>query len=224
VTIRQPSRNAPRNNFVGLIAIALVLAGLWYLRSREESPKIDLPSSTGASASSSSGASAPSAPATPKRERAPTPGAERGGSRRTPGPVGADSASPALDERYDLDADEARGGHTIARHVERSDAQLRQRLAQESGIGTASTYTSQAIAERTIARTLRANADRVEDWTSRRGNRPNLALDYRGRRDEVLGRSIRRGRAPVDCYDAVVVLRWDGRGSYVLTSYPEASR
>lgn len=133
-------------------------------------------------------------------------------------------ADASGDERYDLEADEARGGHTLARHVGRTDAQLRERLEDDRGISTASTYATQAIAERTVARTLRANADRVEAWTARRGNRPNLALDYHGARGEVIGRSIQRGRAPVDCSDAVLVLRWDGRSSYVLTSYPEPSR
>lgn len=164
----------------------------------------------------------PSATA-PRRGPAPAPSQPTTSARNDAGGASRTGNTPA-DERYDLDADEARGGHTIARHVGRTDAQLRQRLADEPGIGTASTYATQAIAERTIARTLRANADRVRAWTERRGNRPNLALDYRGAPGEVLGRSIRRGRAPVECRDAVVVLRWDGRGSYVLTSYPEPSR
>ncbi len=174
--------------------MVLVLVGLWYLRSREAAPVVGPTSS---------------------RTEAPSPDIEN--ARRTP----ADAPS---EDRYDLEADEARGGHTLARHVGRTDAQLRDRLAGERGISTASTYTTRELAERTVARTLRANADRVRSWTARRGSRPNLALDYHGPRGEVLGRSIRRGRAPVDCTDAVIVLRWDGRGSYVLTSYPESSR
>lgn len=130
----------------------------------------------------------------------------------------------ATDERYDLDADEARGGHTLARHVGKSDAQLRDRLAREQGIGIASTYLTRAFAERTIARTLREQESRVREWAARSGRRPNLALDYRGRPGEVIGRSIRRGREPVSCTDAVVVLRWSEGGYYVLTSYPEPAR
>ena len=130
----------------------------------------------------------------------------------------------AADERYDLDADEARGGHTLARHVGKSDAQLRERLARESGISTASTYLTRELAERTIARTLREQAERVREWTARSGRRPNLALDYRGQSSEVIGRSIRRGREPVSCTDAVVVLRWRDGTYYVLTSYPEPAR
>jgi hypothetical protein len=206
--MRRPGpRSVPLARIISLVAVALVLAGLLYLRSGEESSPVGV-----GSGSRTSGADRPS-PAREEATRAPA-----------PAPAPADAADASVDDRYDLDTDEARGGHTLARHVERTDAQLRQRLAEERGISTASTYTTRALAERTIARTLRANADRVQAWTARRGNRTNLALDYQGPRQEVLGRSIRRGRAPVDCSDAVVVLRWDGRGSYVLTSYPEPSR
>jgi hypothetical protein len=132
--------------------------------------------------------------------------------------------STAAEERYDLEKDEARGGHTLARHVGKTDAQLRERLARERQISTASTYLTREIAERTIARTLRAQTGRVREWAARTGRRPNLALDYRGPKHEVIGRSIRRGREPVPCTDAVVVLRWDDGSYYVLTSYPEPSR
>ncbi len=127
-------------------------------------------------------------------------------------------------DHYDLDRDEARGGHTLARHVGKTDAQLRERLAREPGISTASTYLTREIADRTIARTLREQAERVREWAARTGRRPNLALDYRGPKNEIIGRSIRRGREPVPCTDAVVVLRWDDGSFYVLTSYPEPSR
>lgn len=135
-------------------------------------------------------------------------------------------ASGAAVAAYNLVADEARGGHTLTRHVGRTDDQLRERLAREPGISAASTYTDQAAAERTVARTLAHHASRVEAWLARDGDRPNLALDYRGPTGEVIGRTLGRGRsAPVPSTNAVVVLRWDGyRGYYVLTSYPEARR
>jgi hypothetical protein len=39
--------------------------------------------------------------------------------------------------RYDLGHDEARGGHTLARHVARTDGELRERLARERNISAA---------------------------------------------------------------------------------------
>lgn len=76
-----------------------------------------------------------------------------------------------------------------------------------------------------MALALAQHHARVDRWLARQGPRPNLALDYRGAGREPIGRSLaRRGQQALDCSDAVVVLRWDARGFYVLTSYPELSR
>src|SRR5688572_22239367 len=56
--------------------------------------------------------------------------------------------------RRDLTADESRGGHTLARHVGRSDEQLRERLQRERGISAASTYTDRDTAERIVTHTI----------------------------------------------------------------------
>ena len=142
-----------------------------------------------------------------------------------PGPASTTSPTPpaASPTRYDLARDEQLGGHTISRHVGRSDDQLRERLNREPGISAASTYTDQSTAERVVAATLSREQRRVEAWAARQGNRPNLALDYRGKSGSVIGRSIRRGRSsPNECVDAVVVLRSLREGGFiVLTSYPE---
>jgi Bacterial CdiA-CT RNAse A domain len=124
-------------------------------------------------------------------------------------------------DRYDLSADERRGGHTLARHVGRGDEQLRERLASEGNIAAASSWSDQAIAEETVAAALRAEHSRLESWRRRGERRPNLALHFDAGR--VIGRSLRRGSAePVNCTNAVVVIRADGpEGFYVLTSYPE---
>jgi hypothetical protein len=110
--------------------------------------------------------------------------------------------------------------------VGRSDADLKQRLRREPRISAASTYPDRATAERVVARTLARQRGRIEPWLARSGPRPNLALDYRGDKREMIGRSLsRRSAQPLACSDAVVVLRWDGRrGFIVLTSYPEVSR
>lgn len=146
-----------------------------------------------------------------------------------PPPVEARQAPTAnlATARYDLGRDEARGGHTLARHVGRSDAELKERLRREPNISAASTYTDRATAERIVARALARNRTRVDQWLARKGSRPNLVLDYRGGTgDEPIGRGLpRRSPQPIPCSDAVVVLRWDGqRGFLVLTSYPEARR
>ena len=123
--------------------------------------------------------------------------------------------------RHDLAAAEARGGHTIARHVGLTDAQLRERLSRES-ISAASTYTDIETAERVVGLTLRRHASRLAQWEAREGPRPNLVLPFAAPNQPPIGRVLRRGaNQPADAHAAVVVLRWRRDGSYVLTSYPE---
>lgn len=123
---------------------------------------------------------------------------------------------------YDLGRDEERGGHTLDRHVARTDEQLRERLERERNISAASTWTDREEAEETVAHALQAERGRVENWMRRGFPRANLALHYRA--GQVVGRSLRRGDGQtVDCTSAVIVLRADGPESfYVLTTYPEA--
>ena len=129
--------------------------------------------------------------------------------------------------RRDLAIDERYGGHTLARHVGRTDADLARRLREQPGISAASTYPDRDTAETVVGATLERQRGRVEAWSRRAGRRPNLALRYRGDPRTPIGRSLRRGRPrPEPCPDAVVVLRWDAaRDAFlVLTSYPETRR
>jgi hypothetical protein len=159
----------------------------------------------------------PPAPAAPSQANEATPRA-----RSTPQSTSAEPAGNDWD--VDLRRDESRGGHTIARHVGRTDAQLRARLARES-ISAASTYADLDAAERVVARALAANARRVQGWIDQRGPRSNLAIRYRARDGIPTGRAMRRGKeASTEVTGAVVVLRWRDDSHYVLTSYPEASR
>jgi hypothetical protein len=142
------------------------------------------------------------------------------GNREPPrGEIEPGSAS----ERYDLGRDEERGGHTLKKHVGRTDAELRERLSREGNISAASTWTDRETAETTLAQALRAEHGRIASWMRRGMPRPNLALHYEA--GHPIGRSLRRGEAQtVECTRAVIVLRADGAESfYVLTTYPEAS-
>ncbi len=125
-------------------------------------------------------------------------------------------------EGYDLERDENLGGHTLARHVGRTDEQLAQRLHKERNISAASTWTDRKIAEETVAAGLRAEQGRIESWLRRGERRPNLALHYIAGR--TVGRSLRRDTSEsVPCTSAVIVLHAHGPdGFYVLTTYPEA--
>lgn len=133
-----------------------------------------------------------------------------------------DSYAKAAAGRYDLARDEERGGHTLKKHVGRSDEQLQERLREERNISAASTWTDRETAEETVAEALRAERGRVGNWMRRGYPRANLAVHYDAGR--VIGRSVRRSEnQSVDCTSAVIVLRADGPdGFYVLTTYPEA--
>jgi hypothetical protein len=128
----------------------------------------------------------------------------------------------------DLSSDDLLGGHTLKRHVGKTDEELRDRLEHER-ISAASTYTDRATAERAIATAIRQNEDKVRSWISKPGQHTNLVLDYDA--DQPIGRTLRRGAStPVPCAHAVVVLSWiQSAGAtlppessyYVLTSYPQ---
>lgn len=122
---------------------------------------------------------------------------------------------------YDLGRDEQRGGHTLGRHVARTDDELRKRLERERNISAASTWTDRATAEAVVGEGLAAERGRVENWMRRGFPRANLALHYNAGR--VIGRSLQRGDSQtVECSSAVIVLRADGESFYILTTYPEA--
>jgi Bacterial CdiA-CT RNAse A domain len=125
-------------------------------------------------------------------------------------------------ERYDLGRDESRGGHTLSRHVARTDEQLQERLRKERNISAASTWTDRQTAEESAARAIRTERGRIESWMSRGERRANLVLHFQA--GHIIGRSLRRDSSEaVPCTSAVVVLRADGPdGFYVLTTYPEA--
>jgi len=125
----------------------------------------------------------------------------------------AQQALPANEGRPPL-------GHTIGRHVGRTDADLRERLEREPRIAAASTFPDLATAQCVIDRTL-ALADsrrRIDRWQV--DDERTLVLRWRGR--EVVGRIMGRDGAVREARGATVVLRKvDGRPWVILTAYPD---
>jgi hypothetical protein len=132
------------------------------------------------------------------------------------------SSVPFSAAARDLSQDEAAGGHTLRKHVGRTDTELRERLERERDISAASTWNNRASAESAIGTALNEQGSRISRWLAR-DHHPNLVLDYDGDRDHAFGRTLRRGENQVQpCSHAVIVLKWNGPDSYyVLTAYPE---
>ena len=127
------------------------------------------------------------------------------------------------DAKRDLDRDEARGGHTLERHIGKTDAELRERLESES-ISADSTYADRDMAEMAVAAAIRENSHRIDSWLHRPGGHSNLVLDYDS--DSPVGRSMHQGGTQsFPCSHAVVILKWASPSDYyVLTSYPDCWR
>src|SRR5579864_5377284 len=69
----------------------------------------------------------------------------------------------------DLSQDEAAGGHTLRKHVGRSDEELRQRLRHERNIAAASTWSDRETAERAVGTAVEQNREKIERWLNRQG-------------------------------------------------------
>ena len=121
----------------------------------------------------------------------------------------------------DLSQDEASGGHTLRKHVGRSDEELRERLRHERHISAASTWSDRETAERAVGSALQQNRDKIERWSNNAGGHPTWSLTMTA--IARLGQSLRRGADRAEpCAHATIVLRWTAPNQYyVLTSYPE---
>lgn len=136
-------------------------------------------------------------------------------------PTARETRSGNDSARYDLSRDEQRGGHTLEKHVGRTDEELRERLERERNISAASTWTDRDAAEETVGQALRQEQNKIHRWEERGYPRTNLALRFDAGR--VIGRSMRHGdTSSSPCTQAVIVLKADSADSfYVLTAYPE---
>ena len=146
----------------------------------------------------------------------------------SPTPSQPSERNPAASSgtRHDLSQDEAAGGHTLRKHVGRTDDQLRERLDRERDISAASTWNDRAAAELAIGDALAQQSSKIQRWLQRDGGHPNLVLDYDGDSSHPFGRTLRRSEQQIEpCAHANIVLRWDGPNAYhVLTAYPECRR
>jgi len=142
--------------------------------------------------------------------------------------VGAARAVAVRGGRIVLSAHEAAagsrvGGHTIAKHVGKTEAELNARLVAEVRIPAATTFKTLEAAEKVLYQALRANKAQIETWakTARAGAR--LVLDYKAG-TEIVGHGVIRATGQLTEMTAVRLVlkmeKYNGIPYYILTSYP----
>jgi len=148
---------------------------------------------------------------------------QTGSANSRPLPEPSTPSAMASAPARDLSQDEAAGGHTLRKHVGRTDNELRVRLRREHSISAASTWNDRATAEQAVGVALQENRPKIDDWRNRPGGHANLVIDYDGDPAHPVGRTLRRDVDRTEpCSHATIVLRWiEPNNFYVLTSYPE---
>jgi hypothetical protein len=133
-----------------------------------------------------------------------------------------DRCVPSIFPAEWLEAQEASGGHTLAKHVGKNDEWLTNRLITETRIPAASSFTSVENARLAVRAALSANRDRINQWAKNAARNARRAWDHDG--PEVIGHVLARGDndGMADrSSDLRVVLRAYGEGGcLLLTAYP----
>jgi hypothetical protein len=137
--------------------------------------------------------------------------------------VGAARVMSVRAGRIVLAEEEAAGGHTIARHVGRTEGQLQARLASEPRIPAASSFRTIEEAQAVLSRAMRANRQVIETW-AKNPNAPNrLRLLFNAGQDIGYG-VVRQTGGLQNMQKVRIVLEKtsvNGKLYYILTSFPE---
>ena len=117
------------------------------------------------------------------------------------------------------------GGHTILKHVGKTEAELRARLMAERRIDAASSFTTLGHAERAISNGLRANKNLIQAWASSAGmgNRTaNLRLIHDV--GSVIGQTVPRLSNRLQQTSRIVIVlkleTYNKMPYYILTAFP----
>ncbi|MBB4275605.1 RNase A-like domain-containing protein [Rhizobium mongolense] len=127
--------------------------------------------------------------------------------------------------RHEAQAGTRLGGHTIARHVGWTEAQIRQRLIDTASLrrppAMISTFDDLVCAERSVTRGLHANRTRIQAWAQSAGAN-NLPLEYSV--GSEVGFGILRATGQVQRLSKIrIVLRketYNGMPFFILTAFP----
>lgn len=120
-----------------------------------------------------------------------------------------------------LDFHESAGGHTLEKHVGKTEAQLAQRLADEKRISGASSFTYRSVAESAIAEAMNEKKSAIDSWVKKGGNRYTIQYNTY----KVIGITLRRGASKATSASRLkIILQRSTKlspGYFILTAYPE---
>lgn len=115
------------------------------------------------------------------------------------------------------------GGHTILKHIGKTEPELRARLLAQRGIPAASTFKSLEVAERTLYEAMRANRAAIEAWARTAAPGAKQAFFYTAK--ESVGQGVVRATNTLVQMNKVrFVLKmeqYNGKLFYILTAFPE---
>jgi hypothetical protein len=121
-----------------------------------------------------------------------------------------------------LQQQEAAGGHTIARHIGKTDEQLVQRLEQDRRIREASTYPAVASAQADIIAFLAGGRVAINSWAA--GARNGATHVWEVGAGHVVGRVASRplglGDIAASSHLRVVLRKTGANACLLLTSFP----
>jgi hypothetical protein len=127
--------------------------------------------------------------------------------------------------QHEAQAGSRLGGHTILKHVGKTEAELRARLAAERDLRAASSFMTIEHAERSISRGLRANATQIQAWARNAAvakKTANLPIEYDA--GSVIGQVVPRLSGQLQKTSRIrIVLKlqtYNNMPYYILTAYP----
>ena len=115
---------------------------------------------------------------------------------------------------------ETKGGHTVDRHVAKSDAWLIDRLNREPKIPAASSFPDRVTARQVIGLALSPDKTDLDDWATEAGG--GEVAEIRMAFEQPIGRLVERGTAvAIPAHGLRLVVMADGAGAcHLLTAYP----
>jgi len=124
--------------------------------------------------------------------------------------------------QHEAQAGSRLGGHTILKHVGKTEAGLRARLAAERDIKAASSFTTLGHAEKAISSGLRANAFQIQAWAKGQGMGKTLRIIHDT--GSIVGQTVLRLSNRLQQTSRIqIVLKlqtYNNMPYYILTAFP----